>query len=158
MEPPFVISKRIGLSGSSAVNNFVRKGSVSDFVSHWRRIESDCYFRLFSNSWKLMQSTNKNLSFSSWVWRFPSEFACFVYCGKARTITKHESQQTKHSEVMAYEHDTTAWYSTQLHKAHSRFVVAASTQSWVLGSLLKGATGESNSCLAIVRPALNRKN
>ena len=31
--------------------------------------------------------------------------ACFVYCGKARTITTHESQQTKHSEALAYEHD-----------------------------------------------------
>jgi len=27
------------------------------------------------------------LTASSCVWRFPSKFACFVYCGKARTIT-----------------------------------------------------------------------
>jgi len=38
--------------------------------------------------------------------------ACFVYCGKARTITTDESQQTRHSEALACEHDTTAWYST----------------------------------------------
>jgi len=49
---------------------------------------------------------------ASCVWRFPSEFACFVYCGKARTNTTHESQQTTHSEALACEHDTTAWYST----------------------------------------------
>jgi len=38
--------------------------------------------------------------------------AWFVHCGKARTITIHESQQTKHNEALAYEHDTTPWYST----------------------------------------------
>jgi len=53
-----------------------------------------------------------------WNWFFflrmevSLRIACFVYCGKARATTTHESQQTKHSEALAYEHDTTAWYST----------------------------------------------
>jgi len=34
--------------------------------------------------------------------------ACFVCCGKARTITTHESQQTKHSEALACGHDAAA--------------------------------------------------
>jgi len=38
--------------------------------------------------------------------------ASFAHCGKARAITTHESQQTKHSEALACEHDSTAWYST----------------------------------------------
>jgi len=52
VEPLFVIAKILGLPGSSAVNNFVRKGPVNDVISydvisHWRRLEteSDCYFR-----------------------------------------------------------------------------------------------------------------
>jgi len=57
-----VVVKTIGLPSSSAVNNFVRDGPVNDVVSHWRRLESDCHFRLFSNSWKLIQSTSKDLS------------------------------------------------------------------------------------------------
>jgi len=52
----------LGLPGSSAVNNSSRDGPVNDVVSHWRRLEADCHFRLFSNSWKLIQSTSKDLS------------------------------------------------------------------------------------------------
>ena len=37
---------------STAVKNRVREGPVNDVVSHWR----------LSNNWKLIQSTNKNLS------------------------------------------------------------------------------------------------
>jgi len=33
--------------------------------------------------------------------------AQFVYCGKACTITTHESQHMSHSETLACEHDTT---------------------------------------------------
>jgi len=33
MEPLLVIAKLIGLPGSSAVNNFVRQGPVTDVVS-----------------------------------------------------------------------------------------------------------------------------
>jgi len=62
IEPLFVEVKIIGLPGSSAVNNFVLYGPVNDVVSHWRRLESDCHFPLFSNSWKLIQSTSKDLS------------------------------------------------------------------------------------------------
>jgi len=62
IETLFVVVKIIGLPGSSAVNNFVRDGPVNDVVSHWHRLESDCHFRLFSNSWKLTQSTSKDLS------------------------------------------------------------------------------------------------
>jgi len=60
IEPLFVAVKIIGLPDSSAVNNFVRDGPV--VFSHWRRLESDCHFRLFSNSWKLIKSTSKDLS------------------------------------------------------------------------------------------------
>ena len=34
MEPIFVVAKILGLPGSSAVNNFVRKGPVNDVASH----------------------------------------------------------------------------------------------------------------------------
>jgi len=61
MEPLFVVARIRGLPGSSAATNFVRAGPVNVVVSLWRRTESDCYFRLFSNSWKSIQSTNKNL-------------------------------------------------------------------------------------------------
>jgi len=50
IEPLFVLVKIIGLPGSSTVNSFVQDGSVNDVVSHWRRLESDCHFHLFSNS------------------------------------------------------------------------------------------------------------
>jgi len=52
----------IGLPGSSTVNNFLWEGAVGDVVSQWRRLEDYYYFRLFSNSWKLIESTSKNLS------------------------------------------------------------------------------------------------
>jgi len=39
---------------SSASKNFVRKCPVNDVVSHWRSLESDCSFRLFSDNWKLV--------------------------------------------------------------------------------------------------------
>jgi len=45
---------------SNAAKNFVQEGPVNDVVSHWRRLESDCSFCLFSNSCKL--STSKILS------------------------------------------------------------------------------------------------
>jgi len=61
IEPLIVEVKIIGLRGSSAVNNLVRDGPVNDVVSNWRRLESDCHFRLFSNSWKLIQITSKDL-------------------------------------------------------------------------------------------------
>jgi len=61
METLFVVAKIIRLPGSSETTNFVRAGPVNVVVSHWRRSESDGYFRLFSNSWKSIQSTNKNL-------------------------------------------------------------------------------------------------
>ena len=61
-EPLFVVVKTIGLPSSSTVNNFVRDGSDNDVVSYWRRLESDCHFRLFSNSWKVIKNTSKDLS------------------------------------------------------------------------------------------------
>ena len=61
-EPLFVVVKTIGLPSSSTVSNFVRDGSVNDVVSYWRRLESDCHFRLFSNSWKVTKNTSKDLS------------------------------------------------------------------------------------------------
>jgi len=37
----------------NASKNFVPEGPVNDVVNQWRRFESDCSFRLFSNCWKL---------------------------------------------------------------------------------------------------------
>jgi len=34
VEPLFVIAKIIGFPGTSAINNFVRKGPVNDVISH----------------------------------------------------------------------------------------------------------------------------
>jgi len=62
IEPLFVVVKVIGLLGSSGVNNFVRDGPVNDVVSHWGCLESNCLFRLFSNRWKLIRSTSKDLN------------------------------------------------------------------------------------------------
>jgi len=45
----------------SASKNFVRKGSVNDVASYWRRFETDCSFRLLSNSWKLIQKFSAGL-------------------------------------------------------------------------------------------------
>jgi len=58
------------------------------------------------------KSICNNCGSSSCAWRFPSEYACFVYCGKARATTTHESQLPRHSEALACERHTTAWYST----------------------------------------------
>jgi len=46
----FRIKFHICLNVSSAVKNFVREGPVNDVVSHKHCLESDCSFRLFSNS------------------------------------------------------------------------------------------------------------
>ena len=46
----------------SAAKNFVREGPVSYSISHWRRLESDCFFRLFSNSWKWSKAPVKIFS------------------------------------------------------------------------------------------------
>jgi len=56
MELLFTVAKTIGLPGSSAVNNCVRQGPVNYVASHWRRLESDCYFRLFSNNRKFIEA------------------------------------------------------------------------------------------------------
>jgi len=58
----FCCSQNNGLPGNSTVNTFVRDGPVNDFVSHWRLLESNCYFRLFCNSWNLVQGVSKDLS------------------------------------------------------------------------------------------------
>jgi len=48
----------------SAAKNCVQEEPVNNVVSHWCRFESDCSFRLFSNSWKFTWSTSKiNLSY-----------------------------------------------------------------------------------------------
>ena len=47
---------------SSAANNFIRKGPVNEVVSHCRRLESDYSLRSFSNRWKLIKITSKNIS------------------------------------------------------------------------------------------------
>jgi len=48
MEPLFAVPITIGLPGSSAVNNFVLEGLVSDIVSHWHFASNCyCYSRLF---------------------------------------------------------------------------------------------------------------
>ena len=58
MEPLLAISKIMGLPGNNAVNNFVWEGLVNVVVSHWP-LESNS--GLFSNSWKLILNTSKNL-------------------------------------------------------------------------------------------------
>jgi len=81
----------IELPGSSAVNNFVRHGPVSDVVSLWRRLESDCQFRLFSNSCKLKQSTSKYLSnfVSGGPWPLRSHSGCATATCKTDSLLFH---------------------------------------------------------------------
>jgi len=69
---------------SSVAKNFVREVPVNDVVSYWRRFESDCFFCLFSNSCKLIQSTSKDLGkfvsgrdmASCWLRHWP----CWLWC------------------------------------------------------------------------------
>ena len=60
MEPLLAIPKTMGLPGSNAVNYFFWEGLINVVINHWH-LESSCYSRLFSNSWKLIPSTSKNL-------------------------------------------------------------------------------------------------
>jgi len=85
------LQQTMGLPCSSAAKNFVREGPVNDVVSYWRRLESNCSFRLISNSWKFIQSTSNILTslFRGGPWPLRAHFGCAT--APAMCITKASS-------------------------------------------------------------------
>jgi len=67
--------RRLGLGP-----NFVREGPADDVISHWHCLQSDCFFRLFSNSWKFIQNTSKKLGkfVSGGAWPLRPHSGCAI--------------------------------------------------------------------------------
>jgi len=60
MEPLFAMQKN-GITWQERSQYFCWEWLVNDFINHCH-VESNCYSHLFCNSWKLIQSTSKNLT------------------------------------------------------------------------------------------------